>query len=86
MYEPSTLLVKAKSFLTSFEFSAVDMLFRNEIFSLLRLVAALLVVAGFVLMMTPDSWNLPFHRCSGVTSSRCYGNEPEEDEGTTRIK
>ncbi|XP_076814241.1 solute carrier family 35 member F3-like isoform X2 [Clavelina lepadiformis] len=60
--------------------AAVDMLLRGEIFSLLRLIAALLVVAGFCMMMCPDSWNLPVHRALGCKSSRCYGNQTNNDE------
>ena len=59
---------------------AVDLLFRGVVFSSLRLVAAVLVIVGFALMMAPDSWNLPFHRRSGVKSARCYGNESEDDD------
>lgn len=60
--------------------TAVDLLFRDEIFSALRLVAAFLLVLGFALMMLPDHWNLPLHRLFPVNFSCCYGKEPRESD------
>nr|CAB3266245.1 solute carrier family 35 member F3-like [Phallusia mammillata] len=66
--------------------AAVDLFLRGVLFSVLRLVAALLVVCGFCLMMLPDTWNLPIHRLLGCTSySRCYSGDQQESEDERAI-
>ena len=70
-----------------FFYSAVDVIARGEVFSAIRLAAALLIVFGFCLMLLPDSWSTRLHRKLGIQYTRCYPTEgPENNEGGSLCK
>lgn len=56
--------------------AGVDVVVRHGTFSSLRLIAAVLVFAGFAIMLFPDSWNDPIHSIVGCKT----GNQEEGKE------
>lgn len=58
----------------------IDALFHGEIFTPIRIIAALLVFAGFVLTLLPDSWNDPIHAMIQCKTNAEENVTPEEGD------
>lgn len=58
----------------------VDVLFHGEVFTVVRIIATLLVFAGFALTLFPDTWNDPIHTAIYCKPAETQGNPNAEEE------